>query len=51
VRDKVTGEIVGSIDVPSGALGTPTTHLYRGRQYVALAVGGVLPELITPALP
>ncbi len=50
-RNKVTGAIVGSIDLPAGAIGTPMTYLYQGRQYIAVTVGGDTPELIAFALP
>ena len=50
-RDKATGEVVGSVDLPAGALGTPMTYMYGGRQFIALTVGGEIPELITLALP
>ena len=50
-RDKATGEIVGSIDLPAGAIGTPMTYLHEGRQYIALTIGGDVPELIALALP
>jgi quinoprotein glucose dehydrogenase len=50
-RDKATGEVVGSLDLPAGALGTPMTYQYEGTQYVALTIGGEMPELIALALP
>ena len=50
-RDKTTGAIVGSIDLPGGAIGTPMTYMHEGRQYIALTVGGEVPELIALALP
>jgi quinoprotein glucose dehydrogenase len=50
-RDKATGAIVGSVDLPSGAIGTPMTYLHEGRQYIALTIGGDVPELIALALP
>ncbi len=50
-RDKATGEIVGSVDLPGGAIGTPMTYLHQGRQYIALTVGGEVPELVAFALP
>ena len=50
-RDKATGAIVGSVDLPSGAIGTPMTYLYEGKQYIALTIGGDVPELIALALP
>ncbi len=50
-RDKATGALVGSVDLPSGAIGTPMTYLHEGRQYIALTIGGDVPELIALALP
>ena len=45
--DKTTGEELGSVDLPGGAIGTPMTYMMDGRQYVALTVGAVpVPELI-----
>ena len=50
--DKTTGEELGSVDLPGGAIGTPMTYMMDGRQYVALTVGAVpVPELIAFALP
>ena len=49
--DKVTGEIVGSVDLPGGALGTPMTYMLDGQQYISLTVGGQVPELIAFTLP
>ena len=49
-RDKATGQIVGSVDLPIGAIGTPMTYMVDGRQYIALTVGGG-PRLIAFALP
>ena len=50
-RDKASGAIVASLDLPSGAIGTPMTYLHEGRQYIALTIGGDVPELIALALP
>ncbi|MBM62724.1 MAG: pyrroloquinoline quinone-dependent dehydrogenase [Acidobacteria bacterium] len=50
-RDKASGEIVGSLDLPAGAIGTPMTYLHEGRQYIAVTVGGEVPELISLRLP
>ena len=50
-RDKATGEIIGSVDLPSGAIGTPMTYMVDGRQYIALTVGGRPPNLVAFALP
>ncbi len=49
--DKATGEIVGSVDLPGGALGTPMTYMLDGRQYIAVTVGGSVPQLVAFALP
>ena len=50
-RDKATGEIVGSVDLPGGAIGTPMTYMFEDKQYIALTVGGDVPELVALALP
>ena len=50
-RDKATGEILGSVDLPGNPVGTPMTYLHEGRQYVALTVSGDVPELVALALP
>ncbi len=44
--DKATGALVGSVDLPRGAIGTPMTYALDGRQYIALTIGGTPPELI-----
>jgi quinoprotein glucose dehydrogenase len=49
--DKATGDDVASVDLPSGALGTPMTYMEAGKQYIALTIGGSPPELIALALP
>ena len=50
-RDKTTGEIVGSTDLPAGAIGTPMTYAHNGTQYIALTIGGDIPELIALSVP
>ena len=50
-RDKATGATVGSVDLPAGAIGTPMTYMHEGRQFIALTVGGDIPELVSFALP
>ena len=50
-RDKATGQIVGSVDLPSGAIGTPMTYMHQGTQYIALTVGGEVPELVGSGAP
>ena len=50
--DKATGEELGSVDLPGGAIGTPMTYMLDGGQCIALTVGGArVPELIALALP
>ena len=49
-RDKATGQALGAIDLPSGAIGTPMTYMANGRQYIALTIGGG-PRLVAFALP
>ena len=51
VQLSASGEIVGSLDLPGGAIGTPMTYLDDGVQYIALTVGGEVPELIALRLP
>ncbi len=48
--DKTDGAELASVDLPSGAIGTPMTYQVDGRQYIALTVGGG-PRLIAFALP
>ena len=50
-RDKASGEILGSVDLPGRPIGTPMTYLHEGRQYIALTVGGEVPALVAVALP
>ncbi len=49
--DKATGEPRASLDLPSGALGSPMTYLLDDRQYLAVTVGGEIPGLLVFALP
>ena len=48
--DKTNGAELASVDLPSGAIGTPMTYMVDDRQYIALTVGGG-PRLIAFALP
>ena len=50
-RDKQSGEELGSVDLPTGAVGTPMTYLADGKQYIALTIGGQPPNLIAFTLP
>ena len=49
--DKASGELLGSVDLPGGAIGTPMTYMLDGRQYIALTVGGEAPYLVALTLP
>ena len=48
--EKDSGDEVASVDLPSGAIGTPMTYMANGKQYIAMTVGGG-PRLIAFALP
>ena len=50
-RSKETGEELGSIDLPTGAIGTPMTYMVNGKQHIALAIGGRPLEMISFTLP
>jgi quinoprotein glucose dehydrogenase len=50
-RDKSTGDIVGWVDLPARAIGTPMTYMHGGVQYIALTIGGRVPELVSLRLP
>ena len=50
-RSKETGEELGSVDLPTGVIGTPMTYMVDGKQYIALAIGGRPPEMIAFRLP
>lgn len=50
-RDKASGEVVGSIDLTAGAIGTPMTYMYEGKQYISLTIGGEVPGLVALSLP
>ena len=41
----------GDLDLSGGAIGTPMTYMHDGMQFIALTVGGEVPELIALALP
>ena len=50
-RDKASGQIIGSVDLPARAVGTPMTYMHDGAQYIALTIGGAVPELVALRLP
>jgi len=50
--DKATGEVVTKVDLPLPPRGTPMTYLSKGKQYIAIAVGGAADSrLVALALP
>jgi quinoprotein glucose dehydrogenase len=53
--DKANGREVGSVDLPTPAIGTPMTYMVDGKQYIALTVEarqqGDVPVLVAYALP
>lgn len=49
--DKATGKIIGKVDLPAGAIGIPMTFMLKGKQYIALTIGGDTPQLIALCLP
>ncbi len=50
-RDKRTGRVVGGVDLPGTPIGTPMTYRLGERQYIAVAVSGRPPHLVSLALP
>jgi quinoprotein glucose dehydrogenase len=51
--DKVTGTVLWETDLPAGTTGAPMTYMYRGKQYVVVAIGSQshAAELVAFALP
>jgi quinoprotein glucose dehydrogenase len=50
--DKATGAVIGSVDLPGIAIGTPMTYMLDGKQHIALTVNvSPVPELVSLALP
>ena len=45
-RNKMTGEVVGAIDLPEVVLGTPMTYMVDGEQYIALTVSSNPPQML-----
>jgi len=37
--DKATGNVVWETEFPAGTTGAPMTYLYKGKQYIAVAIG------------
>ena len=51
--DKASGEVVWEFELPGGTTGPPMTYLFKGKQYIVVAVGweNTPAELIALALP
>ena len=49
--DKRTGMQVGEVELPSPGQYGMMTYMHEGIQYIALTIGGDVPELIALALP
>lgn len=47
--DKKTGDVLGQVDLPAGALGSPMTYMAGGKQYVALTL--LNGQMVSLALP
>ena len=49
--DKGTGKVIWEMELPSGTTGGPMTYMYKGKQYVVVAVGSKKdpPELVALA--
>lgn len=50
--DKATGKVIWDTELPSGTTGGPMSYLYKGKQYIVVAVGSKkdAPELVALAL-
>ena len=51
--DKTTGAVVWETELPAGTTGAPMTYMFKGRQYIVVAIGGRNhpPEFIALGLP
>ena len=50
-RDKATGDVVAEIPLPARVIGSPMSYETGGKQYIAMTVRTVPPELVAVALP
>ena len=37
--DKATGQALWETELPAGTTGAPMTYMYRGKQYIVVAIG------------
>ena len=51
--DKMTGEVLAELELPSGTTGGPMTYMVEGKQYIVVAVGDRdhAPEFVALSLP
>ena len=51
--DKMTGEVLGEVELPGGTTAAPMTYMVDGRQYIVVTVGwdDVPSEYVALALP
>ena len=51
--DKATGQVISEIELPSGTTAGPMTYMFRGKQYIVVAVGDkdTPPEFVALTLP
>ena len=45
--EKATGKELGRVFMPATGSGTPMTYMLHGRQYIVIAVSGVLMKLLS----
>jgi glucose dehydrogenase len=50
--DKASGKVIWETELPAGTTGAPMTYLFKGKQYIVVAIGGknVPPELVALGL-
>lgn len=49
--DKATGAVLWETELPAGTTGAPMTYMFKGKQYLVVAVGGAEPEFVALSLP
>ena len=51
--DKASGEVLWETEFPAGTTGAPMTYLYKGKQYIVVAIGSAnhAAEFVALALP
>jgi quinoprotein glucose dehydrogenase len=51
--DKASGAVLWETELPAGTTGAPMTYMYKGKQYIMVAIGSAdhAPEFVALALP